>query len=236
MGTEVSGKAIDLREHKNGGGKIQEMADSGELRQCEDCTLEYAQKVSDDSLRALSIATGLTRLNLNACQDYTDDGLGALAKGCSSLTDLSLYWNVKIGDKGISSMVRNNTSLTKLSLSGCKRLTDEGAVEVAKSCVGLVSLDLTRCCALTDKALESIGQYCTLLEDLRFYACGGGFGDVGVGALARSLNRIQVLDLCGSSKLTDEVSINYLHVSHEKNPLRRFLYLECPRVCVSACI
>jgi F-box/leucine-rich repeat protein 2/20 len=206
MGVESNEKVIDLREHKNGGGKIQELADSGELRHCQDCSLEYAQNVSDNSLRTLSIATALTRLNLNACQDYTDDGLEALAKGCSSLTDLSLYWNVKIGDKGISSMVRNNSSITKLSLSGCKRLTDEGAVEVAKSCVGLISLDLTRCCALTDKALESIGQCCTLLEDLRFYACGAGFGDAGVGALARSLNRLQVLDLCGSSRITDEVS------------------------------
>ncbi len=205
MVSEGNGKVIDLREHKHGGDQIQEMMASGSLRHCEDCNLEYAQNITDDSVRALSMATALRRLNLNACQDYTDDGLQALAKGCSSLTDLSLYWNVKIGDNGICAIVKQNTALTKLCLSGCKRLTDDGVVEVVKACTKLVSLDLTRCCALTDKALESISQQCTLLEDLRFYACGAGLGDSGVGALVRSLHRLQVLDICGSSRLTDEV-------------------------------
>mmetsp|Transcript_29445 Transcript_29445/g.68813 ORF Transcript_29445/g.68813 Transcript_29445/m.68813 type:complete len:325 (+) Transcript_29445:79-1053(+) len=196
-------RRVDLKEHKDAGAALKELHEKGELADIEECTVEYAQHVTDEALRVLSGSTRLTSLNLNACQDYTDQGLAELAKTCTGLTTLNLYWNVNIGDDGVSKIVHANPSLTSLNLSGCKGITDLGASKVAHSCRKLVHLDLTRCVSLTNPGLEELAKNCTDLVELRFYAC-GYVGNTGVTALLSHLRRIRVLDLCGSKEITDD--------------------------------
>mmetsp|Transcript_21935 Transcript_21935/g.42628 ORF Transcript_21935/g.42628 Transcript_21935/m.42628 type:complete len:326 (-) Transcript_21935:317-1294(-) len=196
-------RRIDLKEHKNADAALKELRDAGGLADIDECTVEYAQHVTDESLRALSGSTRLTMLNLNACQDYTDEGLADLSRTCTSLRTLSLYWNVNIGDEGVTKITAANSSLTSLNLSGCKGLTDLGAAKVAHSCPKLTQLDLTRCPALTNPGLVELAKRCTQLVELRFYAC-GYIGNEGVSALLSHLHKIRLLDLCGSKEITDE--------------------------------
>ena len=46
-----------------------------------------------------------------------DVGLQDLAKGCSTLKSLSLYWNVKYTDVGISAIVRSLTPSVAMFLN-----------------------------------------------------------------------------------------------------------------------
>ncbi len=48
-----------------------------------------------------------------------DEGLLQLAKGCSSLTALSLYWNVKYTDVGISAIVKSRPMPRPATMSIC---------------------------------------------------------------------------------------------------------------------
>ena len=136
-------------------------------------------------------------------QECTDAGLQALAGGCSTLTSLSLYWNVKYTDVGISAVARANPRLQNLSVSGCKFLTDAGAIAITENCTALTTLDLTRCVMTTDKALISAAVNCRNLQTLLLYASASP-GDQGVQTVLRNLTNLQVLDLCGAKDLTDE--------------------------------
>jgi len=96
-------EVLSLREDKEAWATVRDLAASGALDQCSGIDLEYGGGVGDETL-ALVGAHGrnLRSLNLNACQEYTDEGLLSIAKGCTSLTSLSLYWNVKITDESVS--------------------------------------------------------------------------------------------------------------------------------------
>ena len=48
-----------------------------------------------------------TAVPLNVILCAADEGLLQLSKGCSSLTTLSLYWNVKYTDVGISAIAKS---------------------------------------------------------------------------------------------------------------------------------
>ena len=194
---------ISLRESKEAGEKVKELAENGTLKSCTVLDLEYAYQVEDETLSVIGKhALELQHLNLNACQDCTDEGLVELSKGCTSLTKLSLYWNVKYTHAGISAIARANTGLQSLSLSGCKLVSDDAAAVIAQSCTGLTELDLTRCVTLTDEALSRVSCTCRSLTTLLLYASAAP-ADAGLQAVLRELTLLQVLDICGSSKLSD---------------------------------
>ena len=93
---------MNLREHKEAGAAVRDLAASGALDKCTSLDLEYGGGVGDATLALVGDHGGQLRsLNLNACQDYTDEGLLSIARGCTSLTNLSLYWNVKITDESV---------------------------------------------------------------------------------------------------------------------------------------
>ena len=194
-----------LRESKTAHQALFRLAAEDRLGCLVSLNLEYAD-ISDSTLAIVGdgCSTSLTRLNLNACQALTDHGLFHLRR-LTNLTEIGLYWNVKIGDEGVESITRANHGLKKLSLSGCKHVTDEGVTSIA-TCKYLDTLDLTRCAKISDAGLEHIAKHCPSLRILLLYAC-SGFGDKGVHAVTSSLHRLEILDVCGTGKLTDSVSI-----------------------------
>ena len=60
------------------------------------------------------------------------------------LTEIGLYWNVRVTDDSIVALCAACPLLTKVNLSGCKRLTDLSARAIAKL-KKLAFLDITRC-------------------------------------------------------------------------------------------
>jgi hypothetical protein len=195
---------VNLRERKDADEIVRQLSANNRLASLVSLTLEYTE-INDAILHCIGKdATSLTSLNLNACQQLTDDGMTGLAKNVSSLTNLSLYWNVKIGDSGVEQICRANTNILSLKLSGCKRLTDVGVASFTSCSKNLTMLDLTRCSNITDVGLQEVSMHCTSLKTLLLYAA-SGFGDVGVAALFSSLHHLEILDLCGAGRLTDTV-------------------------------
>ena len=79
---------------------------------------------ADKWLRALAGLTALTDLNLQQCEQVSDDGLRALI-GLTALTDLELGGCYHVSDNGLRAL-GSLTALTTLSLAGCEECQTTG--------------------------------------------------------------------------------------------------------------
>ncbi|CAI5514797.1 unnamed protein product [Closterium sp. Naga37s-1] len=144
----------------------------------------------------------LVSLNLNACQQVTDQGVTTAAKLLTNLRSFSLYWNLRVTDSGVKQVVLRCSSLQSLNLSGCKNITDSSLRFISTSLPHLKSLNLTRCVQATDTGLKHITAGCTQLEELLLYAL-SSFTDESLATIGQ-LSHLRVLDLCGMKHLTDQ--------------------------------
>ncbi|GJP46869.1 hypothetical protein CLOM_g6121 [Closterium sp. NIES-68] len=163
--------------------------------------LEFAQPITDADLLLLA-GKPLVSLNLNACQQVTDQGVTTAAKLLPNLQSFSLYWNLRVTDSGVKQVVLRCTSLQTLNLSGCKNITDTALRFISTSLPNLKSLNLTRCVRATDTGLKYVTSGCTQLEELLLYAL-SSFTDESLATIGR-LSHLRVLDLCGMKHLTDQ--------------------------------
>ncbi|GJP86739.1 hypothetical protein CLOP_g16728 [Closterium sp. NIES-67] len=143
--------------------------------------LEFAQPITDADLLLLA-GKPLVSLNLNACQQVTDQGVTTAAKLLPNLQSFSLYWN--------------------LSCRTSQNITDTALRFISTSLPNLKSLNLTRCVRATDTGLKYVTSGCTQLEELLLYAL-SSFTDESLATIGR-LSHLRVLDLCGMKHLTDQ--------------------------------
>nr|GMC91660.1 F-box/LRR-repeat protein 4-like [Ipomoea batatas] len=135
--------------------------------------------------------------------DFDDEGLRAIAKGCCDLNSVLLRKRSGVGDAGVSSLVNFAPNLRVLDLSCCRRVTDEGLRSIGTA-NSLENLNLQGCCLISDVGLGSlaIGPLCHTLKKLIIAEC-DRISDSGVGSLVK-LRSLEGLDLgdCGP-KVTD---------------------------------
>jgi hypothetical protein len=88
---------LDLRGCSHAGFSISAVTVAGCLKGLTYLNLEFAIAVTDAHVAALAEWGTLKKVNLNAAQDVGDDAVKALARSCPELTEIGLYWNVRVG-------------------------------------------------------------------------------------------------------------------------------------------
>ncbi|XP_057983670.1 F-box protein At3g58530 isoform X2 [Malania oleifera] len=79
-----------------------------------------AQNLSDHALSCIATCKHLTSLNLTWCVLVTDEGVIAIAQGCTSLEFLSLFGIVGVTDKSLEALSRScSKTITTLDVNGC---------------------------------------------------------------------------------------------------------------------
>lgn len=149
------------------------------------------KKATDIRLAAIAVGTasrgGLGKLSVrgsNAARGVTDFGLKAIARGCSSLTGLSL-WNLSsVSDEGLIEITNECHQLEKLDL--CKvNISNKSLVAIANNCPNLTELSIESCSNIGDEGLQAIGQRCRKLKSVSLKNC-PVIGDQGIASLLSS--------------------------------------------------
>ncbi|CAI9096657.1 OLC1v1032855C1 [Oldenlandia corymbosa var. corymbosa] len=160
------------------------MMDDGHLSRC----LE-GKKATDVRLAAIAIGIarrgGLGELSIrgsNTRRGVTDFGLKAIAHGCPSLRDLSL-WNLSaISDEGLIAIANECHRLEKLDLCECPAVTDKALLAIAQNCPNLTSLNIESCANIGNGSLEAVARFCHNLKSIAIKNC-ARVGDNGVASL-----------------------------------------------------
>lgn len=147
------------------------------------------KKATDLGLAAISVGTstrgGLGKLQIRGSgfeSKVTDAGLGAVARGCSSLKVLSL-WNLPaVSDAGVSEIVRSCPLIEKIDLSRCPGITDKCLVAIAESCKNLTDLTIDSCSGVGNEGLRAVARGCVNLRSVSIKSC-PRIGDQGVSFL-----------------------------------------------------
>ncbi|KAJ8557865.1 hypothetical protein K7X08_004631 [Anisodus acutangulus] len=174
-----------------GEAEARDIEGEGYLTRCLD-----GQKATDVRLAAISVGTAsrgrLGKLSIrgnNPCRGVTDAGLEAIARGCPSLRDLSL-WNVSsVGDEGLSEIAHGCHLLEKLDLCQCPAITDKSLLDIAKNCPNLTSLTIDSCSNIGNESLLAVGRYCPNLKLVAVKNC-PLIGDQGIAGLFSSAGHV----------------------------------------------
>ena len=122
--------------------------------------LWWCEEITDAGLVALARGCGELRLiNLGGCKKITDAGLGALADGCGGLRVINLGGCKEITDKGLGALARGCGGLREIYLDGCKEITDAGLGALVRECGGLREIDLVLCKKITDAGRQLINDH-----------------------------------------------------------------------------
>ena len=166
----------------------------------EDLCLQDCQKLSDESLRHISVGLpNLRKINLSFCVSITDTGLKSLSR-LTSLGDLNLRSCDNISDIGIGFLAENGFQLRALDISFCANIADSGMKHIASGIATLRSLSLTTC-SIGDEGLKRLSKALTDLEELNIGQC-VAITDEGLLSLADHSFKLRSLDLYGCPKVT----------------------------------
>jgi hypothetical protein len=205
-GTVWKHDTLDLRGCHRSGQYIATIVAAGRLKHLACLNLEFAMQVTDEHVAALAEWGTLRRVNLNAAQHVGDRAVTALARCSPDLTEIGLYWNVRVTDDSVALLCASCPGLNKVNLSGCRRLTDVSAKALA-TLKHLEYLDITRC-TFSDGGLTAVVLSpgpCANLAHLNLYAV-ATYTDVSF-ACVGVLQQLTFLDLCGSQSLTDRALV-----------------------------
>ncbi|KAK6945109.1 Leucine-rich repeat [Dillenia turbinata] len=179
----------------------------------EDAEVEYdghltrcleGKKATDVRLAAMAVGTanlgGLSKLLIKGCKPIvgvTDLGMSAIARGCPSLRDLSL-WNLSsVTDESLVQIARGCSMLEKLDLSHCPLISSKGLIAIAKSCPNLTYLSIEACPMVENESLQAIGKGCPKLQSISIKDCPlvGDNGIAGLVSSASALRRVKLQKL-----------------------------------------
>lgn len=124
------------------------------------------EKVTDYGLSALSVCTGLKRLDLTHSLKITDAGLSGLSY-CSALQCLNLTFCGITGECFYD--LAHSTALTTVTLSACGKLIEDMTMEALGMCASLQSVDFSYC-AITGGNFEDLAS-CTELHTVCLGEC-----------------------------------------------------------------
>jgi len=154
-------------------------------------SLEGSPKVTNKTLKALSVLPGLIYLNMSFCESVSDIGVELVPRtlntlrcnGCRKLTDKLIA-----GCKGLP------MGLTDLDLGSCERITDSGVAVLLARCRDMKRLCLHECPHVT-----KVPPLATLEE---LYLGGTSVTGDAVASLA-VCPKLRVLNVWGCSSMTD---------------------------------
>ncbi|XP_044463127.1 EIN3-binding F-box protein 1-like [Mangifera indica] len=167
------------------------------------------KKATDIRLAAIAVGTsghgGLGKLSIrgsNHIRGVTNFGLSAIARGCLSLTSLSL-WNVpSVGDEGLSEIAKECHLLEKLELCECPSITNKGLIAIAQSCPNLTTLNLESCSKIGNEGLLAIGKFCSNLQSISIKDC-PLVRDQGISSVLSSASSVLTRVKLQALKITD---------------------------------
>ncbi|KAK9079492.1 hypothetical protein SSX86_001164 [Deinandra increscens subsp. villosa] len=150
------------------------------------------KKATDIRLAAIAVGTasrgGLGKLSIrgsNVARGVTNFGLKAIARGCPSLTGLSL-WNLSsISDDGLVEIANECRHLERLDLCKITGISNRSLVAIANNCPNLTELSLDSCSNIGDEGLQAIGRSCRNLKSISLTNC-PFIGDQGIASLLSS--------------------------------------------------
>ncbi|CAA2986300.1 EIN3-binding F-box protein 1-like [Olea europaea var. sylvestris] len=154
------------------------------------------KKATDVRLAAIAVGTGhcggLGKLSIrgsSSTHGLTNFGLKAIARGCPSLRELSI-WNLSsIGDEGLLEIANGCHLLEKLDLCHCSAVTDKGLLAIAKNCPNLVSVTIESCSNIGNESLKTLGCSCPNLKSITVKNC-PLVGDQGIAGLFSSAGNV----------------------------------------------
>ncbi|KAL8263441.1 hypothetical protein R6Q59_024790 [Mikania micrantha] len=173
--------------HRNEQKKAQDFDKSGgSLRRC-----LKGKKATDIRLAAIGVGSGnrggLGELAIigNNSSKVTDLGLMTVARGCPSLTSLTL-WNLSsIKDEGVTEIAKECHLLEKVEISQCPAISNKSLLAIANNCPNLTSLSIESCSNIGNEGLQAIGKSCPNLKSISIKKC-PLVGDQGVVSLMTS--------------------------------------------------
>ncbi|CAM0910092.1 unnamed protein product [Alopecurus aequalis] len=177
---------------------------------CSERSLE-GEGATDVALTAAAVADAL-RGHLESLvvrgshptRGVTDNGLSAVARGCSSLRSLALWDVPQVTDAGLAEIAAGCPYLEKLDITGCPLITDKGLVAVAEGCPNLKTLTIEACSGVANEGLKAVGRCCSKLQAVNIKNC-AHVGDQGVSGLICSATaslakvRLQGLNITDAS-------------------------------------
>uniref|UniRef100_A0A1B0BYH0 F-box domain-containing protein n=1 Tax=Glossina palpalis gambiensis TaxID=67801 RepID=A0A1B0BYH0_9MUSC len=164
--------------------------------------LQDCNRLSDEALG--HIAQGLTSLksiNLSFCLSITDSGLKHLAR-MPKLEQLNLNSCDNISDIGMAYLTESGSNLNSLDVSFCVKISDQALTHIAQGLYQLRSLSLNHC-QITDHGILKIAKALPELEHLNIGQC-EGITDKGLQTLAEELLNLKTIDLYGCNKLSSK--------------------------------
>jgi F-box/leucine-rich repeat protein 2/20 len=142
-------------------------------------------------------AKKLKSLNLDSCDQITDNSLNALGNGCKELEHIDISWNSFITESGFMYLTAGCPKLTKLVCKGvthmndaclalcgdrlknltivklqkCLQYTNDGVARLTEGCPNIRSLSLSQNPSISDLALSAIGENCPEIRTLELSCC-----------------------------------------------------------------
>uniref|UniRef100_A0A3Q2ZC42 F-box and leucine rich repeat protein n=1 Tax=Hippocampus comes TaxID=109280 RepID=A0A3Q2ZC42_HIPCM len=171
----------------------------------EDLFLQSCKELTDYSVEVLvKHQPGLQKLDISGCTELTSRAVVAVARGLSSLTDLSLSRDWKITETGLADLV-SVPSLRSLDLSECLHVGGAEMVKGLSRCLAeraqLEKLNLRSCTYM--RAVFSLTQVLGgSLRELDLTSC-VNVTDLSVRAIATYLQGLVVLRLGWCKEVTD---------------------------------
>ncbi|KAK9058900.1 hypothetical protein SSX86_023745 [Deinandra increscens subsp. villosa] len=159
--------------HRNEQKKAQDFDKSGgSLTRC-----LKGKKATNIRLAAIGVGSGnlggLGELSIlgNSSSKVSDFGLKAIARGCPSLTSLTL-WNLSsIKDEGVTEIANECRLLEKVEISQCPAISNKSLMAIASNCPHLTSLSIESCSNIGNEGLQAIGKSCPNLKSISIKNC-----------------------------------------------------------------
>eukprot|EP00899_Mesostigma_viride_P029098 jgi/Mesvir1/9373/Mv08988-RA.1 len=184
--------------------------------------------------RLAASCPGLQRVNLSWCAKVTDEGIRSLVNGCRRLQWLDLRRALpRVSDALVAVIADKCADLCHLDIAGAG-VTDRGIARLASRCSALQHLGLYGCVHVTEGSMMEVAEHCHSLRGLEIGWPPRSFGGLLTGSsvsavaglcphfvfleaaylrmghqlsfadMARTLSRVQHVDLTGSARVNDE--------------------------------
>ncbi|KAK6169962.1 hypothetical protein SNE40_018472 [Patella caerulea] len=164
--------------------------------------------VTDENIEMV-VHKRLKTLELNLCENITDNGLYKLKKVCPYLCKIDLNCTATeirsaITSEGITSLAQSCPHLQIVFLRKCDNITDDGVIALTTNCRHLQHLNLRGCTQLTDRSMITIADNLSFLSSLNVSMT--QITDEGVYRLVSGdcKNTLKELDISSCIELTDE--------------------------------
>lgn len=160
------------------------------------------QKITDNSLKAMSSLKNIFVLNAADCVRISDPGIRNFVEGSSGgkIRELNLTNCIRVSDISLLRISQRCHSLTYLSLRYCENVTDSG-IELLGNMDSLISIDLSGT-SISDQGLAALGANSNLKE-LIVSEC-LGITDIGIQKFCQQAKDVERLDISHCLYITNQ--------------------------------